>query len=123
MINKNKDFDGSIFLSIRELSIYLNINEKTLYARVAAREIPCYKIGRLIRFKKEEIDAWMQEQKVRHAEITAKAKNIIRFVEKRPIDIDKVVRKSLDEVRCSAYSLTHGKPDLNIKGQTRKGDL
>ncbi len=118
----NKDCDCSKYLSIKEAANYLNIKEKTLYARAAARQIPHYKIGRLLRFKKEEIDAWMHEQKVLHTLNATKAKDIFRSVKKEQISVDKLIRKSLDEVRCTAYSQSYGKPDRNVKGQTRKGD-
>ncbi|HET6420269.1 MAG TPA: helix-turn-helix domain-containing protein [Geobacteraceae bacterium] len=119
MINNNKDLDGG-FLSIRQLALYLNMKEKTLYARAAAREIPYYKIGRLLRFKKEEIDEWMHEQKVIRFEHNTKPIDIIRSLKKQHIDVDKVFRKCLDEVRGSSYSDTHGKPDRNVKGHGKE---
>jgi len=54
------------FLNIHELAIYLGIKPKTLYARV--QEIPHYKVGRLIRFKREDVDVWMERHKVAKTE-------------------------------------------------------
>jgi len=50
------------YLTINDLSIYLGIKPKTLYARI--KEIPHYKVGRLVRFRKEDVDAWMEKHKV-----------------------------------------------------------
>jgi len=41
------------------LSGYLNIKTSTLYAWVSQNKIPYIKIGGLIRFRKEEIDPWV----------------------------------------------------------------
>ncbi len=43
---------------IKELSAYLGIKRSTLYARIT--EIPHYKINRLMRFRKAEIDVWLE---------------------------------------------------------------
>jgi excisionase family DNA binding protein len=50
------------YLTIDDLSAYLGIKPKTIYARV--KEIPHYKVGRLIRFKREDVDAWMEKHRV-----------------------------------------------------------
>jgi len=47
------------FLTVKDLSIYISIKEKTIYSWVGKRLIPCYRIQGLIRFKKREIDVWL----------------------------------------------------------------
>lgn len=118
-MSNNNVREYGIFLTLQELSKYLNINEKTLYARVSCRKIPHYKIGRLLRFKMSEIDAWMEEQKVLHSEPVTTAS----AMKKHSVDIDRVIRNTLDEVHRTAYSRTNGKPDRNVKGRSRKEDL
>lgn len=49
------------FLTIGEVARYLDIKVKSLYVKVS--EIPHYRVGRLIRFRKEDIDAWMQSKR------------------------------------------------------------
>ena len=49
-----------LLFDIEQISNYLSIKEKTIYSKVEKNEIPHYKIGRLIRFKKDEIDQWME---------------------------------------------------------------
>lgn len=49
-------------LTIREVSEYLKLNEKTTYRLVSEGKIPGFKVGGAWRFKKTEIDAWIKEQ-------------------------------------------------------------
>ena len=53
--------DGRDILTIKELSIYLKIPQSTLYKLVREGNIPCQKIGRHWRFRKEAIDRWYKE--------------------------------------------------------------
>jgi len=46
------------FLSPRELADYFSVSLKTIYRRIENREIPFYKIGRSIKFKKEDIEKY-----------------------------------------------------------------
>ena len=52
-----------MYLDIKELSRYLNIKPSTLYAWVAQDKIPHVKIHRLIRFKVEEMETWVESFK------------------------------------------------------------
>ena len=46
-------------MTIKEVSEYLKIKEKTAYALVAKGEIPGFKVGGSWRFRKGEIDKWI----------------------------------------------------------------
>ncbi len=48
-------------LTIEELSAYLKIPKSTLYKLVREGKVPCRKIGRHWRFRKEAIDRWLEE--------------------------------------------------------------
>lgn len=48
-------------LTIDELSGYLKIPKSTLYKLVREGQIPCQKVGRHWRFRKEAIDRWLEE--------------------------------------------------------------
>ena len=50
-------------LTIEELSTYLKISKSTLYKLVREGRIPCQKIGRHWRFRKEAIDNWLEEKR------------------------------------------------------------
>lgn len=49
-------------LTIKELSAYLKISEKTIYRLLSKNEIPAFKVGTAWRFKKETVDQWIKEQ-------------------------------------------------------------
>ena len=48
-------------LTIDELSAYLKVAKSTLYKLVRAGRVPCQKVGRHWRFRKEAIDRWLEE--------------------------------------------------------------
>jgi excisionase family DNA binding protein len=47
-------------LTIEELSAYLKIPKSTLYKLVREGKVPCQKVGRHWRFRKEAIDRWLE---------------------------------------------------------------
>ena len=49
-------------LTIKELSAYLKTSEKTIYRLLSKGEIPAFKVATTWRFKKEDIDKWIQEK-------------------------------------------------------------
>ena len=46
------------WLSVDELAGYLGIKRDTVYKWITRRNMPAHKVGRLWKFRKEEIDAW-----------------------------------------------------------------
>lgn len=48
--------------TIRELADYLRLKEKTAYALVAKGEIPGFKVGGSWRFKKHDIESWIEKR-------------------------------------------------------------
>ncbi len=103
------------FLDIHELSEFLSIKRSTLYAMVESGDLPHYRIGRLIRFKRNDLDAWIETYRREGTEIEKKAKEILKGVRNPKIDVDKVAKKVIEEVKNSGYTLDHGKTD-RIKG-------
>ena len=87
------------FFNISKLSLYLNIKESTLYTKVQIGELPHYRIGRLIRFKKADIDRWLEEQRIDPVDPRTKARLLLKSVRKPQISINKLIRKSIDEVK------------------------
>jgi len=53
---------------------YLKVKIKTLYAMTS--DIPIYRVGKLIRFKKQEIDFWMENKRIKALDGINKSKNI-----------------------------------------------
>ena len=50
--------------TIKEVSTYLKIKEKTAYALVAHGKIPGFKVGGAWRFRRRDIQQWIENKKV-----------------------------------------------------------
>ena len=50
-------------LTLKEVATYLKLAEKTAYKLAAAGKLPGFKVGGSWRFKREDIDRWIEEQK------------------------------------------------------------
>ncbi len=50
-------------MTAKELAEYVQLNPLTVYKKVKAGEIPYIRLGRSIRFKKEQIDEWLEKNK------------------------------------------------------------
>ena len=48
------------WLSVDEMSQYLGVKRETLYKWISERGIPAHKVGRLWKFKKDEVDEWVK---------------------------------------------------------------
>ena len=51
-------------MGIEELASYLGVKVSTLYKWVHAKQVPYYKIGRLVKFRKSEVDCWIEDKRV-----------------------------------------------------------
>ena len=52
-------------LTIDEASEYLGISKLTLYGWVSARKLGFIKVGRLVKFKQEHLDRWIDQHTVK----------------------------------------------------------
>lgn len=50
-------------LSVREVATLLSVDEKTVYRLAKKRELPGFKVAGTWRFKREDIDSWIERQK------------------------------------------------------------
>ena len=55
-------------MTIKEVSEYLKLAEKTAYRLAAQGKIPSFKVGGSWRFRKSEIDRWIIEQEGKRGE-------------------------------------------------------
>lgn len=85
-------------LTIRQLSEFLGIKVKTLYAMIPVYRIPCFKIGRLLRFKQSDIEKWIETKRKDCLNIDHKALNILRKTSSKSLDVDGIIKKSIEEV-------------------------
>ena len=49
-------------MNVGEVAAYLRVSQATIYRLAQAGQIPCGKVGRAWRFRKEAIDNWISEQ-------------------------------------------------------------
>ncbi|HKW86035.1 MAG TPA: helix-turn-helix domain-containing protein [Nitrospiraceae bacterium] len=60
-------------LTVRDLAHRLQINPSTLYAWAAQGRIPCLKIHGVVRFRREEIERWLESFKAQEPATASKA--------------------------------------------------
>jgi excisionase family DNA binding protein len=48
------------WLSVDEIAVYLGIKRDTVYRWISKRNLPGHKIGRLWKFRKEDVDEWVK---------------------------------------------------------------
>ena len=49
------------WLSVDEIAAYLGIKRDTIYKWIDRKQMPANKVGRLWKFRKEEVDRWVRE--------------------------------------------------------------
>jgi excisionase family DNA binding protein len=88
------------FLTTEEVLEYLNVNLRTVYRLIKAGSIPAVRVGRQWRFRKRDIDKWLEGQ--RHSDIkgTGTARSRILLV-----DDEESIRKLLSTMLESSYDV------------------
>jgi excisionase family DNA binding protein len=98
-------------LNVRKVSEWLQVKPSTIYLWAEQGMIPHLKLGRLLRFDPDEIEAWLQAHR---QEVTPEPTPPRR---RHGIDnVDALIAEAKREV----YTSCHGKPDQDRA--TRKGD-
>ena len=57
-----------VFLATEEVLEYLQVNLRTVYRLIKAGKIPAVRVGRQWRFRKRDIDSWLDSQRPRTAD-------------------------------------------------------
>ena len=65
------DMNDEGFLTTEEVLEYLQVNLRTVYRLIKAGKIPAVRVGRQWRFRKRDIDAWLESQHPRAARTPA----------------------------------------------------
>lgn len=50
-------------MTVKDVASYLKLNERTVYRMATSAKIPAFKVGTSWRFKREDIEKWIEEQK------------------------------------------------------------
>ena len=104
------------FLKIQEISSYLGIKVSTIYTLVERRGIPHYRVGRLVRFKKSEVDEWMEGQRKPAVDAKVEAQKVGRSLQKKSdLDVDRIIKKVVEQSKKKGYNAPQEKPG-GIKG-------
>jgi excisionase family DNA binding protein len=49
------------WLSVDEIAAHLGVKRDTVYKWIARKRMPAHKVGRLWKFRREEVDSWVRE--------------------------------------------------------------
>ncbi len=63
--------NDEVFLTTEEVLAYLQVNLRTVYRLIKAGKIPAVRVGRQWRFRKRDIDAWLDSQRSRSGSAAA----------------------------------------------------
>jgi excisionase family DNA binding protein len=64
ILTKRIIVDENIFFTVDTLAKYLQVSKQWVYERVHLKEIPHIKMGKFPRFRKSEIDKWLDSFKI-----------------------------------------------------------
>ena len=64
LIARNKREDEDIIFDVESLAVYLKVSTKWIYERTHLKEIPHKKVKGMLRFRKKDIDKWIDSHNV-----------------------------------------------------------
>lgn len=83
------------FLTTEEVLEYLQVNLRTVYRLIKAGKIPAVRVGRQWRFRKSDIDAWLNSQQTRSvpagvapSEVSAQARPAVPALRRHVLVVD-----------------------------------
>ena len=80
--------DDDVFLTTEEVLEYLHVNLRTVYRLIKAGKIPAVRVGRQWRFRKRDIDAWLETQRPHQAGNVPTAAHTSPNLRKRVLVVD-----------------------------------
>jgi excisionase family DNA binding protein len=105
------------FLTTEEVLEYLQVNLRTVYRLIKAGKIPAVRVGRQWRFRKRDIDAWLETQRPRSARPTASTRQATP-VAGRPRILVVDDEASIRELLAKTLALADYEVDLAPDGRT-----
>jgi len=57
------------WMTLDEVCIYLNVSKSKIYKLTMDNGIPLYRLGRLLKFRKDEIDGWIIQHKAKKSQL------------------------------------------------------
>lgn len=77
-----------VFLTTEEVLEYLQVNLRTVYRLIKAGKIPAVRVGRQWRFRKRDIDAWLDSQRPRSERPAVPTPQAARSTRQRVLVVD-----------------------------------
>ena len=77
-----------VFLTTEEVLEYLQVNLRTVYRLIKAGKIPAVRVGRQWRFRKRDIDGWLDSQRPRGDRPAAAPSTPVRSARQRVLVVD-----------------------------------
>lgn len=103
------------FLTTEEVLEYLQVNLRTVYRLIKAGKIPAVRVGRQWRFRKRDIDAWLDSQRARGLRPAAAPAQTPRQTAGRPrilvVDDEASIRDLLSKTLALAEYDVDAAPD------------
>ncbi len=50
-------------MTVKDVAAYLKLNERTVYRMATSAKMPAFKVGSSWRFKREELEKWIEQHK------------------------------------------------------------
>lgn len=104
------------FFNIDEIAEYLGMKKSSIYSKVERKEIPHYKVGTLLRFRKSDIDGWMEGLKNDPLTNRTPPRKASRTNGHARSGINALITRSIEEASPMNYTSPYGKPD-RARGQ------
>lgn len=105
------------FLTTEEVLDYLNVNLRTVYRLIKAGKIPAVRVGRQWRFRKSDIDAWLESQQAPSAPPAARVRPAPRPSDGRPRVLVVDDEASIRDLLSKTLALADYEVDVAPDGQ------
>ena len=106
------------FLTTEEVLDYLQVNLRTVYRLIKAGKIPAVRVGRQWRFRKRDIDTWLESQRPRSARPAAASGRVAAPIAGRPRVLVVDDEASIRDLLAKTLALAEYDVDLAPDGRT-----
>jgi excisionase family DNA binding protein len=106
------------FLTTEEVLDYLQVNLRTVYRLIKAGKIPAVRVGRQWRFRKRDIDAWLESQRPRTVRPAAASTRVATPAAGRPRVLVVDDEASIRDLLAKTLALAEYDVDLAPDGRT-----
>lgn len=108
--------NDEVFLTTEEVLEYLQVNLRTVYRLIKAGKIPAVRVGRQWRFRKRDIDMWLDSQRSRGEVIPPPSGASQETIRKRVLVVDD--EASIREMLSKTLALAEYEVDTAPDGPT-----